>query len=110
MPVLSDAVLCVWMVFWIYWLVSATGAKKNIASGLRQFAAVRLVLIVLAIILIRFTPHKTNIFGGSRLVNGGEAMQVMGFVLFLAGLALAIWARLQMDLIVLSATQFTPAY
>ena len=54
------------------------------------------MFFALAIVFVRFSSPNTNILGSRGLVGGGEAAQVIGFVLFLAGLALAIWARLHL--------------
>jgi len=73
-----------WLVFWIYWLVSAAGAKSG--SRPARTRPPGLVIVVLGFLLIRVSgvrsPEVTSV-----------ALQAVGLVVFLSGLALAIWAR-----------------
>jgi protein-S-isoprenylcysteine O-methyltransferase Ste14 len=81
---LRSAILVAWAVFWIYWLVSAAGAKHG-SRGLGARSPG--VLIVVALVLLR-------IFKGGTLAVHAPIVQAVGLVLFAAGLGLAVWARL----------------
>ncbi|HXA55467.1 MAG TPA: isoprenylcysteine carboxylmethyltransferase family protein [Solirubrobacteraceae bacterium] len=80
-------ILAVWVVFWVYWLVSAAGAKKGRRAWRSRPPG--LLIAVLAVVLLRvFKP-------GSLAVHAAP-VQALGVVLFLAGLGLAVWARVHL--------------
>ncbi len=84
-----------WGVFWIYWLLSAFGTKRNSTlSGLRGFIGVRLGLFVLVILLIHFSLIHSKLAEFNTVQINNYLLNIFGLVLFGAGLALAIWARL----------------
>lgn len=85
MSALKTSILVVWVVFWIYWLVSAVGAKEG--SRTRRIRPPGLLIIVLGFVLLRS-------FGASSLAVHNPILQVVGVILFLSGLGLAVWARL----------------
>jgi protein-S-isoprenylcysteine O-methyltransferase Ste14 len=74
-----------WLVFWIYWLASASSSKESIGGGWRtRLTGVSAVGVVLIAAVFR---------------DGGTAVHsvilaAIGAVLFACGIALAIWARL----------------
>ena len=82
-----------WVLFWGYWLISATGAKKTISLNLRRFAGVRIGIFILALVLIRLSAVQGYRLGGIYAPQSSGAVAGIGFVLFLAGLLVAIWAR-----------------
>lgn len=59
----------------------------------RQFFGVRIFIIVLAIILFRVYNMQNYSFENTRATND-ELVLTVGFIMFLSGLALAIWARI----------------
>jgi protein-S-isoprenylcysteine O-methyltransferase Ste14 len=73
-----------WVVFWIYWMVSAARVKK----GTRPRLAVvpRLVVIALAILF-------EVVFKGHSLSVHSQTLHVVGLIFLLSGLSLAVWAR-----------------
>jgi protein-S-isoprenylcysteine O-methyltransferase Ste14 len=73
--------------FWVYWLVSAAGAKHGTHRGLAGRVP-RLFIIAAAVVLLRFSGLH-----GSGAVDS-VALAAAGSALFAAGLALAIWARI----------------
>jgi protein-S-isoprenylcysteine O-methyltransferase Ste14 len=78
-----------WIAFWIFWLVAATGAKASRGrSGLRRFAGGRVALLIVIVFLAR------NLGLHSHPASIGPVLTGIGLALFVAGLALAIWARL----------------
>lgn len=76
-----------WVAFWIYWLAAAAGSKAG-TSPLGRFAAVRLGIVVVVFIMVR-----AGVFKGHAVTNDPWLI-ASGVVIWLAGLALAIWARL----------------
>jgi protein-S-isoprenylcysteine O-methyltransferase Ste14 len=88
---LRIAIGVAWVVFWVYWLVSAAGAKRGTHRGLAGRVP-RLLIVAVAIVLLRFSGLHGS---GSGTVDS-VALAVIGSALFAAGLGLAIWARVHL--------------
>jgi protein-S-isoprenylcysteine O-methyltransferase Ste14 len=73
-----------WVVFWVYWMVSAAGAKKG--SRPRLAVVPRLVIMALVILFV-------SVFKGHGLSVHSPVVHVVGLVFLLSGLSLAVWAR-----------------
>jgi protein-S-isoprenylcysteine O-methyltransferase Ste14 len=87
MPALKSAIGLAWIVFWIYWLVSASTSKESVRSGWRtRLAGVSAVGVFLIAVVLR---------GGSLAVHS-VILEAIGAVLFACGIALAIWARVHL--------------
>jgi protein-S-isoprenylcysteine O-methyltransferase Ste14 len=80
-------ILVIWIAFWIYWLAAATDIKRG-RTRWGRFVGVRVVLVLLALLLIR-----SRAFKGGQTITKDPWLQAIGLVVFLSGLALAIWAR-----------------
>jgi protein-S-isoprenylcysteine O-methyltransferase Ste14 len=81
---LTTLVGVVWGVFGVYWLIAALGAKH----GSRTTRARPLgLLILVAVVLLR-------VFKTGSLAVHSPVIQILGVILFLAGLGLAVWARI----------------
>jgi len=88
MHALRVAIPIVWLVFWVGWLASAASAKH----GSRRGAVGRspgLLLLVVALVLFR-------VFRTNSVAVHAVALEIAGSVLFLAGLGLAVWARVHL--------------
>ncbi len=85
MSALKSSILIVWVVFWIYWLISAAGAKQGTRP--RRTRPPGLIILVLGFVLLR-------VFRANELAVHSPILQVVGVILFLSGLGLAVWARL----------------
>ncbi len=81
---LNAFVSAVWGLFLLYWLIAAATAKSG--SGGRGFRSAVLLLIV-AFVLAR----RLGTYG---LAVHSVSMQIVGLLLFVAGLGLAVWARI----------------
>jgi protein-S-isoprenylcysteine O-methyltransferase Ste14 len=81
---LTTVVFAVWGVFWLYWLVAAVGAKRSVRSSRCRPPG---LLLIVAVVLGR-------VFRTSTLAVHSPILQVVGVVLFVSGLALAVWARI----------------
>ena len=79
-----------WLIFVVYWLVSAAQSKRNVSSGFRRFAGARIAMLVVAVVVLRVTA------GHHLLQDMSTALLVIGGIMFFAGLALAIWARVHL--------------
>jgi protein-S-isoprenylcysteine O-methyltransferase Ste14 len=77
-----------WIVFWIYWLASATTSKESVDRGWRPrlAGASAIGVFVIAAILPRF---------GATAVHN-VILGTIGAVLFAGGIGLAVWARLHL--------------
>ncbi|HEY5456871.1 MAG TPA: isoprenylcysteine carboxylmethyltransferase family protein [Acidothermaceae bacterium] len=78
-----------WAAFWIYWIIAAIStrpAKRGRISWARELR-IRAVIFVLAIALIRLGAFRDHGLGTDPWRAGA------GLVLFAAGLAFSIWAR-----------------
>ncbi len=87
MSALRTSVLAVWVVFWLYWLISAVGAKEG--SRPRLTRPPGLLILALGYVLLR-------VFKAGALAVHAPALQAVGVVLFLAGLSTAVWARVNL--------------
>lgn len=77
----------VWILFWVYWLVSARGAKPG--SRPTRGAPVRVAGVVVVALAVRA-------LGSTDRGVHSPALIAVGFVVFGSGLALAIWARVHL--------------
>jgi protein-S-isoprenylcysteine O-methyltransferase Ste14 len=94
MKVISILTVIGWTAFWLYWLISAFGSKKNKSSPVRGFIGARLGVLVLVALLIRISINQKYSTGSNFAVVKNDWLIALGFFLFLTGLSLAIWARL----------------
>ncbi len=87
MQALKLAIGLAWVVFWIYWLASAANSKVSVGGGWRT----RLTGVsVIAVIVI------ADAFRGGGLAVHSVILGAIGAVLFVCGIALAVWARLHL--------------
>jgi protein-S-isoprenylcysteine O-methyltransferase Ste14 len=75
-----------WAVFWIFWLAASVGVKAG-RTGWTRFAGVRVAIILVVLLLLRLKFFKRH------AVTHDPWLQVIGLVIFVLGLALAVWAR-----------------
>ena len=87
MHALKLAIGFAWIVFWIYWLASASISKESVRSGWRtRLTGVSAVGVFLIAGVLR---------GGSLAVHS-LILATIGALLFAGGIALAVWARLHL--------------
>jgi protein-S-isoprenylcysteine O-methyltransferase Ste14 len=82
-------ILVLWLLFLVYWLVSAKSAKKNVNRPW-QGMAVRVVLI--AALYAYFRRHPAHL-ASSAFGAGSTLLGVLGVLICLLGIGLAVWAR-----------------
>jgi protein-S-isoprenylcysteine O-methyltransferase Ste14 len=78
-----------WAAFWLYWIVSAV-ATRPAKRGRRPWSheiRIRVVIVAVVIVLVRL-----GVFRGHGL-DTGPVQVAVGLILFAAGLAFAVWAR-----------------
>lgn len=88
MHTLRVAIDVAWIVFWIYWFAIATRAKRGTFATRRRIP-LNGVTAIAVVILVRVLR------GGSLGVHS-PVLSAIGAVLFMSGLALAIWARVNL--------------
>ncbi len=76
-----------WAAFWIYWLVAAFSMKRERVPWSHELR-IRAVILVAAIVLVRFGAFRSHGFNTDPWRVG------VGLVLFALGLGFAVWARL----------------
>jgi protein-S-isoprenylcysteine O-methyltransferase Ste14 len=76
-----------WVIFWIAWLIAAFTAKAS-RGRLNRLAGSRIAIAIVVVILFR-----ANVHAGSERVDG-PVLEGIGLALWIAGIALAVWARL----------------
>lgn len=81
---LRSVLFIVWGVFWLFWLIAATSAKKGSGGGRVRAPG---LLVVIAFVLLR-------VFKTDTLPTHSLVLQVVGTVLLAGGLGLAVWARI----------------
>jgi protein-S-isoprenylcysteine O-methyltransferase Ste14 len=87
MPALRIAVDVAWILFWVYWLVSAFAVKEG--RGARRRIPLN-GLTALSVVLV------VRVFRGGSLAVHSPVLGAIGAVVFAAGIAVAIWARVHL--------------
>jgi protein-S-isoprenylcysteine O-methyltransferase Ste14 len=76
-----------WIVFWIYWLASASTSKESVSGGWRT----RLTGVsAIGVFVI------AGVLRGGGLAVHSLVLGVIGALLFACGIALAVWARVNL--------------
>lgn len=93
MDAIRTAVAVIWLVFWIYWLVAARDRKPGSLGGRGMLMRVLLatgtyVVIRTSLVVLPTRPHPGLV---DNVVVG-----VFGLVILVAGLGLAVWARVHL--------------
>ncbi len=89
MRVVDVVIIVGWVVFWVYWLAASLGVKAG-RTRWTGFAGVRVGLVLVVLLLLRVRAFKGHLTAVSPLLQG------IGLVVFVVGLALAVWARLSL--------------
>ena len=87
MHTLKIAIDIAWVAFWVYWLASAFDVKGG--RGSRRRVPLTGLTVLAVVILVR-------VFRGGSLAVHSPVIAAIGAVAFVAGLALAIWARVHL--------------
>ena len=87
MHALETAIAVAWIVFWVYWFASAVGAKEG-SGGRRRLPLNGLSAVAVLLVL--------RVFRGGSLAVHSPVLATVGAVVFAAGIALAVWARVHL--------------
>jgi protein-S-isoprenylcysteine O-methyltransferase Ste14 len=87
MHTLKLVIGCAWLIFWIYWLASASTSKESVKGGWRtRLTGVTAIGVFLIAAVLR---------GGSLAVHSW-ILAGIGAAVFACGIGLAVWARLHL--------------
>jgi len=89
MHVVDVVILVCWVAFWVYWLAASTGVKAGQTRWTR-FAGIRVGVILVILLLLRVGAFKGHV------ATNNPWLQGIGLAVFVLGLALAIWARVNL--------------
>ena len=78
-----------WVVFWLYWLVAAFSMKRGRFPWSRELR-IRVVIVAVVVLLIRVGAFRHH------GLNSDPWRDTIGLALFVLGLGLAIWARVNL--------------
>ena len=87
MRALQTAIAVAWIVFWVFWLAAAVGAKSG-RGGRRQIPLRGLAALAVVLLL--------RVFRDGSLAIDSLVLGVVGVVVFALGIALALWARVHL--------------
>jgi protein-S-isoprenylcysteine O-methyltransferase Ste14 len=91
MYVIDYVIYSLWAVFWLAWLAAALSAKRAAQSRMRQFVGFRVAIFVIVLLVVR-----SGVFKGHHAIVSNPVLQGIGMALFLMGLGLAVWARVNL--------------
>jgi protein-S-isoprenylcysteine O-methyltransferase Ste14 len=93
---LSLLIAILWLIFWIYWVVSAVGVKQNVKGkgSWGGWLGGRLLFIVIVIAILNI-PQFSGFWdwANSWAIFQNEVVRSIGVILAAAGIGFAIWAR-----------------
>ena len=89
---LNQLLAALWILFIVYWIVSAFKSKKTVKNSYWQKGAIIRVIAIVVIILL----FQTNTFRQLALQYDSaphELLGIIGVILCVTGLGFAVWAR-----------------
>ncbi len=96
MKILNLFIAACWLIFLLYWVISAVGVKKNVGQK-GEWAKGSLLRLAFAAAVVLLLAYRPAFIGGifRHPVNNffGVFLGVIGAVFCAAGTAFAIWAR-----------------
>ena len=96
MTIFDHLVIAFWLIFLVYWLISARGVKRDVRERSRRNGTViRIALIIIVLLLLRapIPGHLFRYIETYKSVSSNPVMKSIGVALCAIGLAFAIWAR-----------------
>jgi len=85
-----------WGIFGIYWFLSAIESKKNKSSKTKRFIGIRILVVLIFFLLLRSHSLNTSSFNNQNLVSIDKILIGLGYIIFVLGLSLAVWARIHL--------------
>ena len=96
MTIFDHLVIAFWLIFLVYWLISARGVKRDVQDRSRwNGTVIRITLIIIVLLLLRapILGHLFRYIETYKSVSSNPDMKSIGVALCAIGLAFAIWAR-----------------
>jgi protein-S-isoprenylcysteine O-methyltransferase Ste14 len=95
MPIFARVIAVFWLVFIVYWLISAIGAKKRIRRNSWWLGAWFRVALVIGAFRLQHLPVFQKLSHDFHLgvASSHPVIGIIGIVLCATGIAFAIWAR-----------------
>jgi protein-S-isoprenylcysteine O-methyltransferase Ste14 len=94
-PQLPHVLGWIWAVFGVYWIAAARGRKAEQTRELSWYRLIRIFLLVIVFALL-FSPWARVGPLGWRFLPPLPVIAYAGFVLALAGMGVAVWARIHL--------------
>jgi len=87
-----------WIIFWLYWIFSATRSKKGDPFNVKQFFGIRIIIWPLAIVLVLVINHLPFSFKSHyQTLISNHIVEATSLFLFFIGLLIAVWARISLS-------------
>ena len=86
---LRNIIYATWAIFWIYWFISAVGAKRNVRHSISGF---RIILIIVVLVVLNLNGGHHGSWNSGAFIHT-PIIRAIGVVMFVAGLLFAVWAR-----------------
>jgi protein-S-isoprenylcysteine O-methyltransferase Ste14 len=97
MTMLHSVIPALWIVFTIYWVISARFAKRNIDRVARwKYVTARFSLLALIVIALSSSMLRRGLRAAQAFQTSHALMTATGIILVVLGLALAVSARLRL--------------
>jgi protein-S-isoprenylcysteine O-methyltransferase Ste14 len=97
MTIFNQLIAIFWLIFLVYWLISAIGAKRDVHGRSWWYGAIfRITLIIIVFLLFRaqIPEHLFRHIQNYTEFSANPVMDGIGVALCAIGLAFAIWARM----------------
>jgi protein-S-isoprenylcysteine O-methyltransferase Ste14 len=97
MTIYGQLIASFWFVLFVYWVIAAFGAKRNVDTvRSRRDSGLRLTILVIIVIAVR-TPQLGHALQGAQAYEADSTlMGLVGVLLAALGVGLAIAARVQL--------------
>lgn len=90
MSVFTILILCCWIIFFVYWFISAFSQKESAERpGIKNITIIRLFIVIPFLILFR----PDWFAAGTMILKHTAASRLTGVIICAAGLVVCIWAR-----------------
>jgi protein-S-isoprenylcysteine O-methyltransferase Ste14 len=97
MAILHSVIPALWVLFTVYWVISARFAKPNVSRAARwKHAGVRAAMLVLVVIALSSATLRHGLRAAQSYQMSHAFMTAIGIVLVATGIVIAISARLQL--------------
>jgi protein-S-isoprenylcysteine O-methyltransferase Ste14 len=97
MAILHSVIPALWILFTLYWVISARFAKRNIGRAARwKHVGMRAALLVLVVIALSNATLRHGLRAAQSYQSSHAFMIAIGIIMVAVGIAIAVSARLQL--------------